>query len=222
MTSVPASVLANGDGDLASRARARMSPATRAPYTLAVLVIALMLVALDACGGDSRPTNTAAGGSSAPAVGAAASPGAPAPAVRGGVATPAAPNGAAGSPCYLRELWDECTLLKRLELQGYVPKVDGRDAGTLGKTFHAPYVDVRLGRGRLKAFIYPTIAAATADLARADTVGQSACPPPSNSRYGGALFHSGNIVTLLQAENDNTCVRIGDLIAAGLPKLQPK
>lgn len=163
---------------------------------------------LAACGGDAKKTTAAAPSGAGAAV-------ASAPAAVPDVNVP-------GGPCYLRELWDECTLIKRLESQGYVPKVDGHNAGKLAAVFTAPVVELLLGRGRLRAFIYPTAAAATADLARADTVGQAACPAPPTAKYGATLLHSGNLVALLEAGNDNTCIRVGDLIRAGLPKYQKK
>lgn len=165
------------------------------------------VVLLAACGGDAKETPAAA-----PSAGSAAV---------ASTAPAAVPNvNVPGGPCYLRELWDECTLIKRLESQGYVPKVDGRKAGKLAAMFTAPYVELLLGRGRLRAFLYATEAAARADLARADTVGQATCPAPPNAKYGATLLHSGNLIALLEAGNDNTCIRVGDLIRAGLPTYQ--
>jgi hypothetical protein len=174
-----------------------------------------LVVALAACGGD------------APKPAPAATPGAPSATATG---VPAAPSGAAattpaaaspaGTPCYLAEAWDECGLIKRLENAGTVPRIEGRDPKALGATFHAPFVSIAIGRGRLKAFIYPSAAAAQADLAKADTAKQGTCPPLPNARYGGALLHSANLVALLEADNENTCVRITDLVTAGLPRLE--
>lgn len=127
-----------------------------------------------------------------------------------------------GSPCYLREVWDECGLIKRLENSGYVPKVAGRDPARVFKPFTAPYLEITLGRGKLHAFIYPTAQGAAAELARADTAGQGICPPPRTVTYRGTLLHSANLIAFLEADNDNTCARISDLVLAGLPKLERK
>ena len=178
-------------------------PIPRALVAAAALSAAVVQVA---CGSDKKQAPAAAPGGAA----AAATSG---PAAAPSVNVP-------GGPCYLRELWDECTLIKRLESQGYVPKVDGRNAGKLATAFTAPSVELLLGRGRLRAFLYASEAAATADLARADTVGQSACPAPPNAKYAATLLHSGNLIALLEAGNDNTCIRVGDLIRAGLPKYE--
>ncbi len=177
-------------------------------------IASITLATLVACGGDKSradaPPASAASSSVAGAVNAAAT------------AEATSPPNVPGGPCYLREVWDECGLIKRLENTGYVPKVAGRDAGSLGTTFSAPFVELTLGRGKLRAFIYPTVAAAAADLAKADTAKQGECPPPRTAKYGGTLLHSANMIVFLEADNENTCVRIGDLVNAGLPKIERK
>ncbi len=201
------------------RARVHAAPAPEAPVHAGrvwlLSAATLLLVWLAGCGGEKGRTPDQAAASS---TGAVATPAGTTPPVAVGDA--ASPPNLPGGPCYLREVWDECGLIKRLENTGYVPKVDGREAGALGTVFHAPYVKLTLGRGTLHAFIYPTAAAATADLAKADTVGQSVCPPARTARYGGSLLHSANLIAFLEADNENTCVRIGDLVTAGLPKLE--
>ena len=179
-------------------------------------LITLALLSLVACGGEKPKAVTNEAGRGAADSAAARAPSSSEP----GAVT--SPPKAPGGPCYLREVWDECGLIKRLENSGYVPKVAGRDAGSLAKTFTAPYVELTLGRGTLRAFIYATPQAAAAELAKADTVGQGVCPPARTAKYGGTLLHSANMIALLQADNDNTCVRIGDLVTAGLPKLERK
>ncbi|MBI3790314.1 MAG: hypothetical protein HY275_05495 [Gemmatimonadetes bacterium] len=171
--------------------------------------------------GAATTPSAGAGAATTPSAGAGAATapaGTPADAPRGIAA--ASPPNVPGGPCYLREVWDECGLIKRLESSGYVPKVESRDAGALKQHFTAPFVALTLGRGKLLAFIYPTVAAAQAEFAKADTAKQSVCPPLPNARYGGTLLHSANLIAVLQADNDNTCVRIGDLVSAGLPKLE--
>ncbi len=183
---------------------------------IVVLALAtLTLLALAACGGEKPKATPGDASGTNPALAASVAAAADAG------ATASAPN-VPGGPCYLREVWDECGLIKRLENSGYVPKVAGRDAGALAKTFTAPFVELTLGRGTLRAFIYATPAAAAAELAKADTVGQGVCPPARTATYGGTLLHSANMIAILQADNDNTCVRIGDLVTAGLPKLERK
>lgn len=167
-------------------------------------VIACALLA--ACRADARSTGASAAAGAAGATAAS---------------SPSAPN-VAGGPCYLREVWDECGLIKRLENSGYVPKVKGRDPASVLKPFTAPYLEITLGRGKLHAFIYPTAQGAAAELARADTAGQGVCPPPRTATYGGTLLHSANLIAFLEADNDNTCARITDLVLAGLPKLERK
>lgn len=191
--------------------RAFVATITRARGAF-VATIALATAA--ACSGDKPPANTpsadmAASSSLGGAVNAAAT------------AAPS-PVNVPGGPCYLREIWDECGLIKRLENSGYVPKVAGRDAGSLARSFNAPFVDLALGRGKLRAFIYANAALADADYAKADTAGQGECPPPRTAKYGGTLLHSANMIAILEADNENTCVRIGDLVNAGLPKLERK
>ena len=193
-------------------ARSRRSGSVVSPRIARTACVALALLA--ACAGDKpRANESSAVAAQTPSV---------AGAVDAAATADASPANVPGGPCYLREVWDECGLIKRLENTGYVPKVAGRDAGALAKSFSAPFVELALGRGTLRAFIYANVAAAAADLAKADSTGQDECPPPRTAKYGGTLLHSANMIAILVADNDNTCVRIGDLVNAGLPKLERK
>lgn len=166
---------------------------------------ALAAVVLGACSGRGD----------APAAGAAQ--GTPAAISAGPV--PAAPRVAApGAPCVLGDLWELCTVIKRLESTGLAPRVE-RDTVRLA-LFSVPGVRVGLGRGELQLFLYADTLQRARDVARLDTIEVALRGERGHWPMPATLVVSRNIAAVLLTESTLLHDRVHDALAAGLPTLE--
>lgn len=134
------------------------------------------------------------------------------------------PAGAAGSiatgtaPCTLGALWDECVVIKRLEQQGLVPRLDTASHVTVDG-FSVPGRSVKLGRGEIVFFLYPDSAQRVRDTAALDTL--TAAPRGSSGSWNQppTLVVSRNVAVVLLSRETNVRIRVTDAFTAGLPAL---
>lgn len=134
------------------------------------------------------------------------------------------PAGAAGSiatgtaPCTLGALWDECVVIKRLEQQGLVPRLDTASHVTVDG-FSVPGRSVKLGRGEIVFFLYPDSARRVRDTAALDTL--TAAPRGSRGSWSQppTLVVSRNVAVVLLSRETNVRIRVTDAFTAGLPAL---
>jgi hypothetical protein len=146
--------------------------------------------------------------------------------VRGAPAsTPPVAGGApAGSPggdasCPETGLWATCSVEKRLEEAGLVPRRDG-DEPARRDGFSVPGVKYLLGRSRLELFVYADAAAAAREFAALDTV--RAAPPGDLGDWGGPphLMRTANLLAVLVTLNERQAERVQLALTAGPPQRQ--
>jgi hypothetical protein len=113
-------------------------------------------------------------------------------------------------------LWAQCSVEKRLEDAGFVPRPD-QDAPERRAGFAAPVLGYTLGRARLEVFIYGDAAAAARDLAALDTV--RVAPPGERGDWGGPphLMRSANLIAVLVTLNERQAERVQLALTAGPP-----
>lgn len=118
----------------------------------------------------------------------------------------------------LGDLWEMCTVIKRLESAGLAPRVERAPLHLA--MFSTPGTRVSLGRGELQLFIYEDTLQRAWDVALLDTIevaprGQrGAWPMPAS------LVVSRNIAAVLLTESALLHDRVHDALTAGLPTLQ--
>jgi hypothetical protein len=168
------------------------------------IVAAAMLMAL-ACARDTRgPADTAA-----------------VLAVRDSSASAGVQTSRPGGGCLLAELWSPCLLKKALENAGLAPQevdsVHHSFFGVAGRRW-------RLGRAELQTFIYPTIAALSADLARFDTARAQPRGSVGHIDWTGRpeTITSRNLLAFLIGGNDRQRERIRDAMEAGVLGVRPR
>lgn len=126
---------------------------------------------------------------------------------------------APGSPnCPATGLWDQCSVLYRLDRSGIAPHVDStgkiEEKALTGKAFA-----VKFGaNSRLEVFLYADSAARIADGAKLDRtklVGGTAAQTMNRER---TLIENGNLIGLLTSLNDRLRERVSDALSAGAPQ----
>jgi hypothetical protein len=110
-----------------------------------------------------------------------------------------------------------CSVEKRLERAGFVPRrvasVSEPRAG-----FRVRPTAYLLNKSRLEVFIYPTEAAANADVAKLDTV--YAAPRGATNSWGStpAFVRSANLIAVFLPENGTEAERLSLALTAGAPQ----
>lgn len=130
--------------------------------------------------------------------------------------TSAKPAGST-SPCPRTGRWAICTVEKRLEQSGFVPrKVEGENPRRLG--FSVAPVVYTLGRARLEIFLYPDEAALTRDLASLDTTIVAPRGSENDWEIPPRFLRSVNLVAVFLTRNEQQAERLGLAITAGPPQ----
>ena len=125
------------------------------------------------------------------------------------------------APCTLVERWDECTVIKRLEQQGLVPRLDTASHVTVAG-FSVPGRAVKLGRGEIVFFLYADSAQRVRDTARLDTL--TAAPRGTSGTWSQppTLVVSRNVAVVLLSRETNVRIRVTDAFTAGLPAIDTR
>ena len=182
------------------------------------VAIAVLLAA--ACG--ERQASLSASSASSTAVAASGASSAAAAGTPASVpgAVPAGSIATGTAPCTVGALWDECAVIKRIEQQGLVPRLDTtsrvRAAG-----FSIAGRKVLLGRGELVFFLYADTLQRSRDTARLDTL--TAAPRGSSGHWSTTptLVVSRNVAVVVLTKETNVRIRVTDAFTAGLPSLAP-
>lgn len=140
--------------------------------------------------------------------------------VRGGDRTAQSPAAAPLPPpatdCPADGRWHPCSVVKRLEMAGYVPVVE--DSAAQEKPLAATGTTYRLGKGTLTVFLYPDSAARVADAAQLDTTRFIGPYQPVTMRNEPARIASANLLAILRTRSDRQRERVGDALTAGPPQ----
>ncbi|HEV7839576.1 MAG TPA: hypothetical protein VGO75_16015 [Gemmatimonadaceae bacterium] len=132
---------------------------------------------------------------------------------------PSPNSGQKSAVCPRTGLWALCSVEKRLSQSGFVvSRVAGLPARRPGFSV-APTV-YNLGKTRVEVFIYPSEAAASADVAKIDTV--FAAPRGARSPWGPGVAptfaRSGNLAAVFLTDNPTQAERFTLAITAGAPQ----
>ncbi|MBI2796743.1 MAG: hypothetical protein HYX65_08575 [Gemmatimonadetes bacterium] len=147
----------------------------------------------------------------------------PVPVVTGNatpVAAPPAGSMATGTvPCTVGALWDECAVIKRIEQQGLVPRLD-TTTNVRAAGFSIAGRRVMLGRGELVFFLYADTLQRAHDTAALDTL--TVAPRGQSGAWSTTptLVVSRNVAVVLLSKETNVKIRITDAFTAGLPALE--
>jgi len=114
-------------------------------------------------------------------------------------------------------MWALCSVEKRLAQSGFVVKRVAGDA-PLRSGFSIRPTAYTLGRSRLEVFLYPSESAASADVAKIDTI--SAAPPGKPNRWGTAptFARSANLLAVFLTDNPTQAERLTLALTAGAPQ----
>lgn len=168
------------------------------------LGVALIGVAVFACGGKSEPGQDTTGTQSTAV---ATVP----EAASDSIAAPA------GSPCRHTGLWETCTLERRLKQSGFVVRRleenPGKRAG-----FSVEPIAYSLGSSRIEAFIYEDEKSLARDMALIDTVAVAPKGSPSPWESTPILIRSANLAVVLLTQNQRQAERVVLAITAGAPQ----
>jgi hypothetical protein len=131
--------------------------------------------------------------------------------------TSASPALAAAGGCPRTGLWAICSVEKRLTQSGFVVS-RGSPEGPPRPGFSVRPALYTLGRSRLEVFLYPTEAAANADVARLDTL--SAAPRGARNSWGmpPTFVRSANLIAVYLTENPTHAERLTLALTAGAPQ----
>jgi len=106
---------------------------------------------------------------------------------------------------------------KRLGQSGFVVKRVNGDASHRNG-FSVRPTAYMLGRSRLEVFIYPNESAASADVAKIDTI--AAAPPGKPNRWGTppTFARSANLLAVFLTDNPTQAERLTLALTAGAPQ----
>jgi hypothetical protein len=133
---------------------------------------------------------------------------------------------APGPACPANGLWEQCSVLYRLDRAGLAPRLDSTEkveeksiGGSAGTTTFV----VKIGKlARLEVFLYPDSAARITDEKRLDRtqfVGPTAQQTIKRER---TLMENANFVGLLTSINAHQRERVSDVLMAGPPQPNTK
>ena len=122
-----------------------------------------------------------------------------------------------GGACPRTGLWAECSLEKRLNQAGFVVQ-RAPDAVARRPGFSVQPTLYNLGKSRLEVFIYPTQAAANADVRKIDTVSASPEGTKGNWPMPPTFVRSANLVAVFLTTNPTQAERLTLAITAGAPQ----
>ena len=121
------------------------------------------------------------------------------------------------SPCPRTGRWAICTVEKRLEQSGFVPrKLEDENPRRLG--FSVAPVVYSLGRARLEIFLYADEAALTRDLARLDTIIVAPRGSENDWEIPPRFMRSANLAAVFLTRNEQQAERLGLALTAGPPQ----
>jgi hypothetical protein len=113
--------------------------------------------------------------------------------------------------------WALCSVEKRLEQSGFVVRRANGEAPRRAGFTVRPVV-YTLGRSRLVVFIYPSEAAASADVAKIDTVSAAPSDAPNQWETAPTFVRSGNLVAVFLTDNPTQAERLTLALTAGAPQ----
>ena len=126
-------------------------------------------------------------------------------------------NPDSSSPCPRTGRWAICTVEKRLEQSGFVPRrAENENLRRLG--FTVPPVVYNLGRARLEIFLYPDESALARDLASMDTVVVAPRGERNDWEIPPRFIRSGNLIAVFLTRNEQQAERLTLAITAGPPQ----
>jgi len=138
---------------------------------------------------------------------------------RTGAATGESPAAVAepGAPCPRTGRWAACSLEKRLEESGFVPRKEP-EAQPSRKGFGVPPSVYALGPARLEVFIYPDEAALRRDVAGMDTALAAPRGQTNDWEIPPRFVRSGNLAAVFLTRNEQQAERLTLAITAGPPQ----
>lgn len=167
------------------------------------LSVQCLCVAIVACVGDSPPASSTTSDAR----------------YDSGAVTPAlsADAGQPGAPCPRTGRWAACSVEKRLEQSGFVPrKAEGEPPRRSG--FSVPPVVYTLGPARLEVFIYPDDAALGRDVAGLDTALAASRGKTNDWEIPPRFVRSANLAAVFLTQNEQQAERLMLAITAGPPQ----
>ncbi len=137
------------------------------------------------------------------------------------MATASSGTGAHKPPkCPRTGLWALCSVETRLVQSGFVVRHLDSETPQRRAGFSVMPVLYTLGRTRLEVVIYPSASAASADVARLDTV--FASPRGSRTAWGVGIIptfvRSGNLAAVFLTDNPTQAERLTLALTAGAPQ----
>ena len=113
--------------------------------------------------------------------------------------------------------WRLCSVAVRLDKAGLAPVADTTGPGERLAFLSVPGHHFRLGRGELRAYLYPDSAALARDVAGLDTVRVA----PRGGQYTWAapatLIQTGNLLAILLTANEHQIERVQLALGGGAP-----
>jgi hypothetical protein len=132
-------------------------------------------------------------------------------------AGPSEKNADSTAPCPRTGRWAICTVEKRLEQSGFVPRrVENENLRRLG--FTVPPAVYLLGRARLEIFLYPDESALARDLGSMDTVAVAPRGENNDWEIPPRFIRSGNLIAVFLTRNEQQAERLTLAITAGPPQ----
>jgi len=138
------------------------------------------------------------------------------PTTAASTASPAA-SGPPGSACPRTGSWALCSLEKRLEQSGFVPRKEPGDHPSR-KGFGVPPVVYALGPARLEVFLYPDESALRRDVASMDTTLAAPRGQTNDWEIPPRFVRSGNLAAVFLTRNEQQAERLALAITAGAPQ----
>ena len=121
------------------------------------------------------------------------------------------------SRCPATGLWEECSVLYRLDRSGLAPHVDSTGKADEKALSGRPLV-IKFGTtSRLEVFLYPDSAARIADAKKLDRTAFVGATGQQTLRRERTLIENANLIGLLSSINDRLRERVSDALSRGRP-----
>lgn len=124
------------------------------------------------------------------------------------------------APCPRTGRWAACSLERRLEQSGFVPRKEPGDQPSR-KGFGVPPSVYALGPARLEVFIYPDESALRRDVAGMDTTLAAPRGQSNDWEIPPRFVRSGNLAAVFLTRNEQQGERLMLAITAGPPQPDP-
>ena len=132
-------------------------------------------------------------------------------------APPVAESAAKKQTCVPTGLWALCSVEKRLTQSGFVVRKNDSTAPQRSGFSVSPAV-YTLGHSRLEVFVYPSVAAATREVAKLDTVRVAPIGGANTWETKPIFVRSANLIAVFLTDDPRSAERVSLALTAGAPQ----